>query len=106
MANAKVFFEITIGGKPAGRIEFEVYIFNGDDYNIDSDILISFTRKMYQRQQRTSALFALVSGYLIDLIYLLQSIKLILLGEKGKGLAYEGSFFHRIIPNFMCQVII
>ena len=68
--NPRVFFDISIGGKPAGRLTFELY----------ADAL-----------PKTA-----------------ENFRALCTGEKGTGvsgkpLSYQGSSFHRIIPDFMCQ---
>jgi len=65
-----VFFDISIGGAPAGRVIFQLY----------ADIV-----------PKTAENFrALCTGERGA-------------GRSGKPLAFKGSAFHRIIPQFMCQ---
>jgi len=64
----RTYFDISIGGQPAGRIVFELY----------SDV-----------PQTAENFRCLCTGERQ--------------GQSGRPLKYEGSGFHRIIPNFMCQ---
>merc|ERR1712078_586615 len=70
MANPVVFFDMTIGGSPAGRIEM----------TLRADVV-----------PKTAENFrALCTGEKGQ-------------GRSGKALHFKGSFFHRVITQFMCQ---
>ena len=75
IANPKVFFDITIGGVPAGRIVFE----------LRKDV-VPITAENFR---------CLCTGE--------RSIKPSEDSDEVIHLAYKGSGFHRIIPSFMCQ---
>ena len=66
--NPKVFFDITIGDKPAGRIEMELF----------ADTCPKTAENFLQLCVGTK-------------------------NKAGKDLAFKGSSFHRVIPDFMCQ---
>lgn len=66
--NPKVFFDITIDGKAAGRIEMELF----------ADTCPKTAENFLQLCVGTK-------------------------NKAGKELAFKGSSFHRVIPDFMCQ---
>ncbi|WP_390888679.1 peptidylprolyl isomerase [Frigoriglobus tundricola] len=66
--NPKVFFDITIDGKAAGRIEMELF----------ADTCPKTAENFLQLCVGTK-------------------------NAAGKALAFKGSSFHRVIPDFMCQ---
>ncbi|VDO45970.1 unnamed protein product [Onchocerca flexuosa] len=87
MARPKVFFDITIGGSNAGRIVMEYYV----RYAL---ITFFFFQLFADIVPKTAENFrCLCTGERG-------------MGRSGKKLHYKGSKFHRVIPNFMLQVII
>ncbi len=66
--NPQVFFDITIDGQAAGRIEMELF----------ADTCPKTAENFLQLCVGTTS-------------------------KAGKSLAYKGSAFHRVIPDFMCQ---
>lgn len=66
--NPRVFFDIKIGDKPAGRVEMELF----------ADTCPKTAENFRQLCVGTK-------------------------NKDGKTLAFKGSSFHRVIPNFMCQ---
>ena len=80
MSTARVFFDVTADGSPVGRITMEVFVlFLLTDVKVISQLRTDVVPK-------TS-----------------ENFRALCTGEKGFG--FKGSAFHRIIPNFMCQVI-
>jgi peptidylprolyl isomerase len=63
--NPRVAMDVSIGGEPAGTIEFELF----------EDVVPKTT----------------------------ENFRVLCSGEKGEGMRYAGSPFHRIIPGFMIQ---
>jgi peptidylprolyl isomerase len=70
MSNPRVFFDVSIGGQPAGRIVMEL-----------------FKDQVPKTAENFRALCTGEKG----------------VGKSGKPLHYEGSTFHRVIPQFMLQ---
>ena len=88
MGRPRVFFDITIGGSPAGRVIMELY----------NDIVLSIflplvpILKLFSSQVPKTA----------------ENFRALCTGEKGMGKAgkplhFKGSGFHRVIPQFMIQ---
>ncbi|EMD63126.1 hypothetical protein COCSADRAFT_92320 [Bipolaris sorokiniana ND90Pr] len=70
MTNPRVFFDVSIGGQPAGRVVMEL-----------------FADQVPKTAENFRALCTGEKGT----------------GKSGKPLHYQGSVFHRVIPQFMLQ---
>lgn len=93
-----VFFDITIGGYPAGRIEMTLAS------GVTPKTAENFRALCTGTEQNVLSSLPRVSSFLPDLIFLRCGDS----GEKGTGRAgkplhYKGCKFHRVIPDFMCQ---
>ena len=97
---AQVFFDVEIGGKPAGRIVFGLY---GE--------VVPKTAECVERQASPPPPFTHRLGlppHPHHPPHPRRNFRALCTGEKGVGkmgkpLAYKGSKFHRVIPGFMLQ---
>ena len=81
----RVFFDLAVGGKPAGRVVIGVF---GD--------VVPKTAANFVGLGTTLILFAFWVLFMSE-----QAERLVATGEKGFG--YKGTAFHRVIKNFVLQ---
>jgi peptidylprolyl isomerase len=87
MSNPVVYFDVAIGGRPAGRMEFTLRA----DVCPRTAENFRCVHEVYE--------FALV-------VHIISSLRALCTGEKStqaKKLHFKDSVFHRVIPNFMLQ---
>lgn len=104
----KVFFDVEIGGAPAGRILMGLFGTTVPKTAENFRALCTGEKVSYhewttvQKNLASSAPIRLIMQPILFNLMKLMPFQGV--GSSGKALHYEGSSFHRIIPQFMLQV--
>jgi Cyclophilin type peptidyl-prolyl cis-trans isomerase/CLD len=112
--NPKVFFDITIGGEPIGRLVMVLYADTVPKTAANFSALCTGKKNTLCTPSQVnldilSLLSSLLSLYYVSSI-LINSILYEMIGEKrastGEKLHFKGCSFHRVIKDFMIQVML